>query len=450
MNKKYFGTDGIRGLANKYPMDAETALKVGKAAGAYFTNSDEKHRVVIGKDTRLSGYLIEPSLTAGFVSMGMDVILVGPVPTPALSMLTRSLRADLGVMISASHNAYHDNGIKFFDKKGRKLSDKIEKELEDLIDSDLNKNLAASDKLGKARRLDDAQGRYIEYVKSTFPKNKRLDGLKVVIDCANGAAYKLAPDILWELGAEIIPIAVTPNGFNINDDCGSTHTNKLQNAVIENKADIGIALDGDADRLIVCDENGSLIDGDQIIAAIATYWNEHNRLKGGGVVTTVMSNMGLEKYLESIGVNLERTNVGDRYVIEKMLSGGFNLGGEQSGHLIFNDFTTTGDGTLAALQTLAILVEKQLPASEILNVFTPYPQILKNIKFDKKNNPLQKNYVQTTIQNAHDVLGDNGRVLIRESGTEPLIRVMIEGNDLDKINSIMDSILKSIEIAQGE
>jgi len=448
MTRNFFGTDGIRGTANVSPMDATTALKVGMAAGKYFTRGQHRHRVVIGKDTRLSGYMVETALTSGFVSMGMDVILVGPMPTPAISMITRSLRADLGVMISASHNKYEDNGIKLFDQKGLKLSDKVESELEKLMNSDLTSSLAKSSKLGRAKRLDDAAGRYVEYVKQTFPKNKRLDGLKIVVDCANGAGYQLAPTILWELGAEVIAISVAPNGFNINDNCGSTHPEKMCKKVREEKADIGIALDGDADRVVICDEKGNIIDGDQLIGAIATYWKERGTLKGDGVVTTVMSNLGLEKYLEKIGLKLERTKVGDRYVTEKMVADGYNLGGEQSGHIVFNDYTTTGDGLVAALQALAIMVEKNQPASKVLKVFKPLPQVLKNVEYNnKKKDPLERDSVKEAIRAGEDALGKSGRVFIRKSGTEPLIRVMTESSDSKLAEKVATSITKAIKNA---
>ncbi len=451
MSRKYFGTDGIRGIANKAPVDAETAMRVGMAAGAHFTKGTHRHRVVIGKDTRLSGYLIEPALTAGFVSMGMDVILVGPMPSPAVSMLTKSLRADLGVMISASHNPYHDNGIKFFDSTGRKLSDTIETTLESLMDDDLTQYLAPADKLGRAHRLEDAAGRYVEYIKATFPKNKRLDGLKIVIDCANGAAYKLAPSILWELGAEIIQLSTTPNGYNINQDCGSTFTNPLRAKVIETEADIGIALDGDADRVVVCDEKGQIIDGDQIMGAIASYWHSQGRLQGGGLVATVMSNLGLERFLNDQDLTLERSQVGDRYVIEKMEKGNYNLGGEQSGHVIFSDYTPTGDGTLGALQLLAILVETNLPASKILRVFDPFPQILRNVRYKAdQQDPLTSKDVQTVIKRIEKNLGNTGRVLIRKSGTEPLIRVMVEGANDKEIRIAADEIIAAIENFQSK
>ncbi len=446
--KRLFGTDGIRGKSNIYPMDAETALRVGMAAGAYFTRGKHRHRVIIGKDTRLSGYMIEPALTAGFISMGMDVFLVGPMPTPAVALITRSMRADVGVMISASHNQYYDNGIKLFQTNGLKLSDEAENEIESLINSDLNKYKADSKNLGRAKRIDDAPGRYIEFVKQTFPKRSTLKGLKIVLDCANGAAYKIAPVILWELGADVETIFAAPDGFNINKDCGSTHPQILSEKVRELKADIGIALDGDADRVVICDEKGRIIDGDQIMAAIATNWQERQMIKGGAIVTTVMSNMGLEKYLNSVGLKMERTKVGDRYVMERMREIGSNLGGEQSGHIIFNDYTTTGDGIVAALQVLAAMVEKNKKASEVLDVFTPYPQVLKNIKLDNnKSDILENSNIKKLISAAEKDLGEEGRLVIRKSGTEALIRIMAEGKDSIKIEKIASNIQKEIEAA---
>lgn len=446
MTRKLFGTDGIRGKSNTAPMDAATVLKIGMAAGAYFTKGAHRHRVVIGKDTRLSGYMVEQALTSGFLSVGMDVFLVGPMPTPGISMLTRSLRADLGVMISASHNKFEDNGIKLFAPNGLKLSDDVEIEIEKIMGGNMNKFLASPAKLGRAKRIDDAAGRYVEYVKHTFPKRTRLDGLKIVLDCANGAAYKLAPAILWELGAEVITIGDEPNGFNINDNCGSTHPEIMCKKVREHKADIGIALDGDADRVAICDEKGELVDGDHIIGAIASFWKEKGSLQGSGVVTTVMSNMGLEKYLGSLGLFMERTKVGDRYVIEKMRSGGYNLGGEPSGHIVFNDYTTTGDGLVAALQVLAMLVEKKKKASAGLRNFKLYPQVMVNVKISgKKSDPLEKKEIKELIKKAEKELGKTGRLLIRKSGTEPLIRVMAEGENASKIQKIADSIAKVIK-----
>ncbi|MDB2415511.1 phosphoglucosamine mutase, partial [Rickettsiales bacterium] len=407
MKRKYFGTDGIRGTANSFPMTPDIALKVGQAAGSYFTNGGHPHKVVIGKDTRLSGYMIESALTAGFVSVGMNVVLVGPMPTPAVAMLTRSLRADLGVMISASHNPYHDNGIKLFDNIGLKLSDEVELEIEKRISGDEKVKLADPSKLGRAKRLDDAPGRYIEFVKHTFPRNYTLDGLKVILDCSNGAAYHLGPTILWELEAEVKSIGISPNGFNINDKCGSTSPELLCQEVVKQGADIGIALDGDADRLVVCDEKGQVIDGDQIMAIIARHQLEIGSLKGGGIVATSMSNMGLERYLETLGLNLHRTEVGDRYVSKYMREQGYNVGGEQSGHIILRDYMSTGDGLIAALQLLAVIVNDKRPASQVCKAFEPFPQTLKNIKF-KDGDPLNKETVKNAISNAEKELGNNG------------------------------------------
>lgn len=443
---KLFGTDGIRGMSNIFPMDAETALRVGMAAGAYFTNGEHKHRVIIGKDTRRSSYMIEYALAAGFTSMGMEVFLVGPMPTPAVALITRSMRADVGVMISASHNPYHDNGIKLFQTNGLKLSDEAESEIEKLVNSDLTKFKATPERIGKIKRIDDAPGRYIEFVKQTFPKRSRLDGLKIALDCANGAAYKIAPVILWELGAEVESLSVNPDGFNINNNCGSTHPQNLSEKVRELKADIGIALDGDADRLIISDEKGRIIDGDQIMGAIAQNWQGRGMIKGGGIVTTVMSNMGLEKHLESVGLKMHRTKVGDRYVMEKMRELGCNLGGEQSGHIIFNDYTTTGDGLVAALQVLAAMVEKKEKASKVLDVFKPYPQVLKNVKLSKDSpDILEKENIKELIKNSENELGSEGRLVIRKSGTEPLIRIMAEGKDSILIEKISNKLQKEFE-----
>lgn len=444
MTRKFFGTDGIRGTANKDPMTAEIALKVGKAAGKRFAGrGDFRHRVVIGKDTRLSGYMIEPALTAGFISVGMDVILVGPLPTPAIAMLTRSLRADLGVMISASHNPYQDNGIKLFGPDGYKLSDKVELEIEDGILNSDSIELVDSKFLGRATRLDDARGRYIEFAKSSFPKHQLLKGLKIVVDCANGAAYKVAPTVLWELEADVISMGVTPNGFNINDGCGSTATDAMCARVVSEGADLGIALDGDADRLIMCDEKGELIDGDQLMALIASSWAERGQLQGGGLVATVMSNMGLEKFLKGKGLNFVRTAVGDRYVVEHMRGNGFNLGGEQSGHMVMSDFATTGDGLIAALQVLSVIVEQQKPVSEICRSFEPYPQILKNVRYSS-GDPLNNQAVKDAIAAGERKLADSGRLLIRKSGTEPLIRVMGEGEDIDLVTQVVDDIVAQV------
>jgi phosphoglucosamine mutase len=443
MTRNYFGTDGIRGRANTYPMTAEVALKLGMAAALQFRRGNHRHRVVIGKDTRLSGYMIEPALTSGFVAMGMDVVLVGPMPTPAVAMLTRSLRADIGVMISASHNPFEDNGIKLFGPDGYKLSDAVEAEIEAKMDSDLAAALEPAAMLGRARRLDDARGRYTEYVKQTFPKGMRLDGLKVAIDCANGAAYKAAPEVLWELGAEITPIGVSPDGTNINRECGSTHLETLQTQTVAAGADIGLALDGDADRLIVCDENGRIIDGDQIMALIAEDWHLTGRLSGGGVVATVMSNLGLERFLNEHGLDLKRTRVGDRYVAETMRAEAYNLGGEQSGHLIFDDYATTGDGLIAALQVLAVLVASGKPASDVCDKFEALPQILKNVRYSG-GSPLEAASVIAAIADAEKRLKSNGRLLIRNSGTEPLIRVMAEGEDPVLVEAIVDGVCAAI------
>ncbi len=427
--RRLFGTDGIRGTANKPPMDAGTALRLGQAAGKFFNRGAHKHRVVIGKDTRLSGYMLEPAMTAGFIGAGMDVVLVGPLPTPAIAMLTRSLRCDLGVMISASHNPYEDNGIKLFGPDGLKLSDAQEAEIEALMDApNFPEGLAAPAKLGRASRLEDAPGRYIEAAKAAFPRGRSLEGLRIAVDCAHGAAYRVAPTVLWELGAEVVSHGVNPDGFNINRDCGATAPQKLGELVRERRADLGIALDGDADRLALCDEQGRIIDGDQILATIAGAWHREGKLKGGGVVATVMSNLGLERHLEGLGLALHRTKVGDRYVGEKMREAGCNLGGEQSGHVILSDFATTGDGLFAALQVLALLVEEGRPASEVCRRFTPMPQLLENIRYTGTS-PLSDAEVEQAIAAAGQKLGNRGRVLVRASGTEPLIRVMAEAED---------------------
>lgn len=448
MARKYFGTDGIRGRANSSPMDAETALKVGMAAGHYFTRGTHRHKVVIGKDTRLPGYLIENALTAGFIAAGMDVLLVGPLPTPAVAMITRSMRADIGVMISASHNTYEDNGIKLFNPNGTKLSDEVEIAIEKLIDANPAKLRVSPENLGRAKRIDDAAGRYVEYVKFTFPKRQSLDGLKVVVDCANGASYNLAPTIFWELGAEVVSIGVDPNGFNINKGCGSTYPSLLCETVKREKADIGIALDGDADRVIACDENGEIIDGDQIMASIATYWKNNGKLQGGGIVATQMSNLAMEKYLNEQGLHVERVQVGDRYVVAKMREKGYNLGGEQSGHIIFSDFTTTGDGLVAALQMMAFIVEEKKKASKALRVFKPMPQILTNVKFSNNStDPLKNKNVKSIISSYEKSLAGKGRIFIRKSGTEPLIRVMVEGEDKNKITKISQEIALEIKKA---
>ena len=443
MARKLFGTDGIRGKANEEPMTAETALRVAMAAGHRFTRGAHRHLVVIGKDTRLSNYMIEPAMQAGFTAMGMDVVLVGPMPTPAVAMLTRSLRADLGVMISASHNLFEDNGIKLFGPDGYKLSDEVEAEIEDLIENGLREHLADSDKLGRARRLDDASGRYIEFVKHSFPRGLRLEGLKVVVDCANGAAYKVAPRVFHELGAGVVPMAISPDGTNINRDCGATATDALRQQVVAHGADLGVALDGDADRVILCDETGAVVDGDQLMGLTARSWQAAGRLTGGGVVATVMSNLGLEKYLETIGLRLERTQVGDRYVLERMRSGGFNLGGEQSGHIILSEYSTTGDGLIAALQVLAAKVESGAPMSELAQVFTPYPQVLKNVRVSGTE-AMDAPEVLAAVKAGETKLNGEGRILMRPSGTEPLIRVMAEGLDETLVTAVVDDIIDAI------
>ena len=443
MTRKYFGTDGIRGLTNAYPMTAAIAMKVGQAAGTRFLRGNHKHQVVIAKDTRLSGYMMESALTAGFTSVGMDVIQLGPIPTPAVAMLTRSLRADLGVMISASHNPYQDNGIKLFGPDGYKLSDDAEAEIEAMIDSDVA--LAEPKSIGRARRIEDARGRYIHFAKATFPDDLRLDGLKVVIDCANGAAYGCAPQALWELGADVDAIGVTPNGFNINDNIGSTHPKALQMRVLEIGADIGIALDGDADRLIVVDEKGQIVDGDQIMALITGRAQDTGALKGGGLVATVMSNLGLERWLTGRGLTLHRAGVGDRYVLEAMRAGGYNIGGEQSGHLILADHSTTGDGLVAALQVLAALVASAKPASEVLHIFDVVPQLLKSVRFT--GTPLEDAKVKAAIADGEARLNGHGRLLIRKSGTEPVIRVMAEGDDRQMVKAVVEEICAAVVAA---
>jgi phosphoglucosamine mutase len=444
--RRLFGTDGIRGTANTDPMTAETALRLGQAAGLLFTRGDHRHKVVIGKDTRLSGYMIEPALTAGFIGAGMDVTLVGPLPTPAIAMLTRSLRADLGVMISASHNPFEDNGIKLFGPEGFKLSDETELEIEALMVTDIGHRLAAPGSLGRAARLDDAAGRYIEAAKASFPRGLRLDGLKIVVDCAHGAAYRVAPTVLWELGATVIPVGVSPDGFNINRGCGSTVPEFLCAQVVEHGAQLGIALDGDADRLLIADEKGDLIDGDQILALVAQSWAVNGRLRGDGIVATVMSNLGLERFLAGQGLAMHRTQVGDRYVAERMRQAGMNLGGEQSGHLILSDFATTGDGLVAALQVLAVIVEQERSAREVCRVFTPLPQLLKNVRFAGAS-PLRNKRIQQAIAAAEATLDGSGRLLIRESGTEPLIRVMAEAEDHALIGRVVDELCDMIAAA---
>ncbi len=445
-SKKFFGTDGVRGTANKPPMTAEIALKVGEAAGAHFLRGDHRHRVIIAKDTRLSGYMLEPALTAGFISVGMDVVLVGPMPTPAVAMLTRSLRADIGVMISASHNPYQDNGIKLFGPDGFKLSDEVEAAIEARMEGDDDAHRAEPAHLGRAKRLDDAEGRYIEFVKNSFPRNLRLDGLKIVIDCANGAAYRVAPAVLWELGADVVTVGVEPDGLNINKGCGSTDCGVMQAAVVTHGADLGIALDGDADRVMMCDEAGDLLDGDQIMALVAEYWARTDRLRGGGIVATVMSNLGLERYLENIGLTLERTKVGDRYVVEHMRKFGYNLGGEQSGHIILSDYGTTGDGLMAALQPLAVIVASGRNASEAARVFSPIPQTLRNVTYGQ-DNPLEHIGVKRAIADGESRLGPDGRLLIRPSGTEPVVRVMAEGDDEVLIDEVVSDIVSAMHDA---
>ena len=444
MSRKFFGTDGIRGRTNTGAMTAEMAMKIGMAAGAHFVRGDHRHRIVLGKDTRLSGYMIENALVAGFTSVGMDVVQVGPMPTPAVAMLVRSMRADLGVMISASHNPYYDNGIKLFGPDGYKLSDADEREIEALLGGE--PELAASAKIGRARRVEDARGRYIHFAKSCFPEDLRLDGLKIVIDCANGAAYQVAPSALWELGAKTIAIGVTPNGTNINDKCGSTAPELLQETVVASGADIGIALDGDADRLIIVDEHGKVIDGDQIMALIGKSWAASGRLRGGGVVATVMSNLGLERCLKAADLTLERTAVGDRYVLERMRQGGFNVGGEQSGHVILSDYATTGDGLVAGLQVLAEIMRQNKPASEVLNQFEPVPQLLKNVRF-AGGKPLEAAAVKSVIADAEAELNGTGRLVIRPSGTEPVIRVMAEGDDAAQVTRVVDAICDAVKEA---
>lgn len=446
MTRKLFGTDGIRGTANRGNMTAEVALQVGMATALQFRTGNHRHRVVIGKDTRLSGYMVEPALTSGFISMGMDVFLVGPMPTPAVAMLTRSLRADLGVMISASHNPFEDNGIKLFGPDGFKLSDSVEAEIEKTIAEGVSDRLIEPSKLGRAKRLDDAVGRYTEFVKRTFPRGKNLDGLKVVVDCANGAAYKVAPEVLWELGAEVIPVGTEPDGTNINKGCGSTDTDYMRSQVVSHGADMGIALDGDADRLLVCDEYGAMVDGDQIMALIAKSWHDRGMLKGGGVVATVMSNLGLEHYLDSIDLKLARTQVGDRYVVEHMRAHGFNVGGEQSGHIVMGDHSTTGDGLMAALQVLAVIVSSDGPVSEVARLFDPLPQLLKNVRY-QEGQPLEDAEVRKAIEEGEARLNGSGRILIRKSGTEPLIRVMAEGEDEALIASVVSDISDAVASA---
>ena len=447
MSRKLFGTDGIRGTANTEPMTAEIALKVAMAAARQFRRGEHRHVVVIGKDTRLSGYMLEPAMTAGFIAMGLDVVLVGPMPTPAVAMLTRSMRADLGVMISASHNPFEDNGIKLFGPDGYKLSDEIERQIEAAVLAGDGNGRASPSALGRAKRLEDAGGRYIEFVKNSFPKGMRLDGIRIVVDCAHGAAYKVAPTVLYELGAEVIPMGVSPNGFNINAECGAVATKAMQQAVVEHKAHLGIALDGDADRLMVADETGALLDGDQLMALIATSRHRAGALRGGGVVATIMSNLGLERYLGGLGLKLARTAVGDRYVVEHMREHGYNIGGEQSGHIILQDHSTPGDGLIAALQVLAALIEQGGPASQVGRVFTPLPQRMTSVRFAAGSDVMGLPAVERAIAAAETRLNGTGRLLIRKSGTEPVIRVMAEGEDERLVESLVEELAATIAAA---
>ncbi|WP_230533918.1 phosphoglucosamine mutase [Microvirga roseola] len=446
--RKYFGTDGIRGRANGI-ITPDLALRVGQAAGLLFQRGDYRHRVVIGKDTRLSGYMIENALVAGFTSVGMDVLLLGPMPTPAVAMLTRSMRCDLGVMISASHNAYEDNGIKLFGPDGFKLSDDVELEIEAMIDSDLTRRLAGSATLGRAKRIESVHARYIEFAKRTLPRQVDLEGMRVVVDCANGAGYKVAPETLWELGAEVMSIGVEPNGFNINHEVGSTAPEALISKVRELRADVGIALDGDADRVLIVDEKGQKVDGDQLMGVVARSWKEDGRLAQPGVVATIMSNLGLERYLGDLGLDLVRTAVGDRYVLEHMRAHGFNLGGEQSGHIIMSDYTTTGDGLIAALQLLAVVKRLDKPVSEVCHCFEPLPQVLKNVRY-KSGTPLQEATVIKAIEAGRERLGASGRLVIRPSGTEPVIRVMGEGDNSDLVNRVVDDVVDAVTQAASK
>jgi phosphoglucosamine mutase len=442
IKRKYFGTDGVRGLANAFPMTPDIALKLGAAAGRHFRKDQKQHRVVIGKDTRRSSYMFENALTAGFTSTGMDVYLLGPVPTPAVGVLTRSMRADVGVMISASHNSYLDNGIKFFGPEGFKLSDKVELEIEKLLDDEIE--YAESQNIGMAKRIDDALGRYMEFAKSAFPRKKLLNGLKVVVDCANGAAYKAAPIVLWELGAEVISIGVNPDGYNINKDCGSTHPQNAAKAVLEHNADVGICLDGDADRLILIDNKGNIADGDQLMGLIASQWSSKGNLANNTLVATVMSNMGLERYLNTLDIKLLRTNVGDRYVVEAMRKFGYNLGGEQSGHIVMTDYATTGDGLMAALQFLNALVESKCTSSELIKVFEPMPQLLRNVRLNNSES-LDNLKVKESIKAGENAFGDIGRILIRKSGTEPLLRVMGECEDPKLLKAVIGNIVETVD-----
>ena len=446
MSRKYFGTDGIRGRVNQNHMTPDVAMRLGLAAGRVFKRGDHVHRVVIGKDTRRSGYMYEPALASGFVAAGMDVVMVGPMPTPAIAMLVKSLRADLGVMISASHNPHYDNGLKFFGPDGYKLSDETELQIEHLLDNDCNDILVDADKLGRANRLESGRGRYVEFAKATVPSGVSFEGLKVVVDCANGAAYKVAPDVLWELGADVIAMNVEPNGFNINEQCGSTYPEAMCARVKAEGAQLGIALDGDADRLILCDENGQIVDGDQIMALITRNWAARGILKGGGLVTTVMSNLGLERLLTGEGFKLERTKVGDRYVVERMREQGMNVGGEQSGHIVLSDFSTTGDGLVSALQVMTEIVQSGAPASVACSQFEPVPQTLKSVRYNVAD-PLDFPQVKKAIEDAEQALEGVGRLVIRKSGTEPLVRVMAEGDDADLVNRHVDSICHEVESA---
>lgn len=443
MERRLFGTDGIRGLANTYPMTAEVALALGKAAGRLFRRGEHPHRVVIGKDTRLSGYMLEPALTAGFISAGVNVMLVGPMPTPAVAFLTRSLRADLGVMVSASHNPYHDNGIKLFGPDGYKLSDALEAEIEALMAASPANGLAAPAELGRARRIDDARGRYIENLKSSFPKGLTLGGLKIAVDSAHGAAYHLAADLFFELGAEVVRLGTQPTGLNINEECGSNHPAKLREAVLRERADLGVALDGDADRVVLIDERGELIDGDQVLGLIAESWRADQRLSGGAVVATVMSNLGLEKYLAGLKLGLHRTKVGDRYVVERMREDGCNVGGEQSGHIVLSDFATTGDGLLAALQVLAVARQRDRPVSEVGRVFSPLPQRLSNIRIERKLDLAAPEIVRM-IDQQQARLNGTGRLLVRASGTEPVVRVMVEAEDEGLLADVLETVSREL------
>lgn len=442
MGRRYFGTDGIRGRANGV-ITPDLAMKVGQATGLLFQRGHHRHRVVIGKDTRLSGYMIENAMVAGFTSVGMDVMLLGPMPTPAIAMLTRSMRADIGVMISASHNAYKDNGIKLFGPDGFKLSDDVEGEIETLLDQDLGRRLSKSPALGRAMRIDSVHARYIEFAKRTLPRQLSLEGLRVVLDCANGAAYKVAPEALWELGAEVFSIGVSPDGFNINHNVGSTSPAALISKVREMRADVGIALDGDADRLLMVDEKGTVIDGDQLMAVIAQSWMEDGRLSKPGLVTTIMSNLGLERYLEGQGLSMIRTAVGDRYVLEHMREHGFNVGGEQSGHIILSDFSTTGDGLVAALQVLAVVKRRGKPVSEVCHRFEPLPQVLKNVRFVDRRT-LAQDSVTRAIEAGREKLGTSGRLVIRPSGTEPVVRVMGEADDRILVETVVDDVCAAL------